>query len=202
MRLSEWRATPARDGAGVKVAAVVGPVLAALGAGDDPHAWVAWGEEPGTRYAILVPTDPGLIVCYVRVAVLGEGPRATAKLVRWNRVAIGELAVDAQQGHRLVSFQVEQQVLRGVDSEADRVAAFALRVIAAIDGRPLPPVEETGRRGRAGSPPGRTSARSAAKGPAKTSSTTTRGARPAAADRTAPPDRSAPADRAAARSRR
>jgi len=87
-----------------------------------------------------VPTDPGLVSCFVRV-VPGEGPRATAKLVRWNRVSIGELAIEAQGGHRLVSFQAEQQVLRGVDAEADQVAAFALRVIAAIDGRPLPPVE-------------------------------------------------------------
>ncbi len=95
---------------------------------------------------ILVPTDPGLIHCFVRVNVPGEGPRATTKLVRWNRVAIGELGVETTNGHRLLSFQLEQQVLRGVDAEADAIAAFALRVIAAIDGRPLPPVEETARR--------------------------------------------------------
>lgn len=94
------------------------------------------------RYSILVPTDPGLIHCHVRVNVSGEGPRTTTKLVRWSRVTIGELALESQAGHRLLSFQVEQQVLRGVDAEADRVAAFALRLIAAIDGRPLPPVEE------------------------------------------------------------
>jgi hypothetical protein len=151
MRLSEWRATaPSRDAASSKVAAVVDPVLAALGAVDDPHGWVAWGDEPSTRYAILIPTEPGLVVCFVRVMVPGEGPRASAKLVRWNRVAIGELAVEAQHGHRLLSFQVEGQVLRGVDAEADDVAAFALRVIAAIDGRPLPPVAERKGRRRAG----------------------------------------------------
>ncbi len=148
MRLSEWRsAAPHKDAAAAKVAAVVDPVLTALGAGPDPHCWVAWGDEPGNRYSILVPTDPGLILTFVRSNVPGEGPRATTKLVRWNRVAIGELSVETQGGHRMLSFQVEGQVLRGVDVEADRVAAFALRVIAAIDGRPLPPIEETSRRG-------------------------------------------------------
>ena len=143
MRLSAWRAhAPHRDAATAKVAAVVDPVLAALGAEPDPHCWVVWGDDPSLRYVILVPTDPGLIHCFVRVNVPGEGPRATTKLVRWNRVSIGELAVETQASRRLLSFQVEGQVLRGVDADADRVAAFALRVIAAIDGRPLPPVEE------------------------------------------------------------
>ena len=151
MRLNEWRAAaPHKDAGAAKVSAVVDPVLEALGTGPDPHGWIVWGEEPWSRYSILVPTEPGLVTCFVRVLVPGEGPRASGKLVRWNRVAIGELAVEAQQGHRLLSFQVEGQVLRGVDADADRVAAFALRVIAAIDGRPLPPVEETSRRrGRA-----------------------------------------------------
>jgi hypothetical protein len=171
MRLSEWRATaPSKDAGGARVAAVVDPVLSALGAEPDPHAWVAWGEEPGTRYTILVPTEPGLIACFVRVLVPGEGPRSSAKLIRWNRVAVGELAVEAQHGHRLLSFQVEGQVLRGVDDEADLVAAFALRLIAAIDGRPLPAIEETKRRrgqtaAAAGGSASRATARSA--GPAQ-----------------------------------
>jgi hypothetical protein len=145
MRLSEWRASaPARDAVGPKVAGVVDPILRSLGAEDDPHCWVAWGEEPANRFTIFVPTDPGLIACFVRVNVAGEGPRATTKLIRWGRVSIGELGVETQAGHRMLSFQLESQVLRGVDAEADRAAAFALRVIAAIDGRPLPPVHETG----------------------------------------------------------
>src|SRR6266566_8025641 len=147
MRLSEWRSrAPAKDAGGPKVAAVVDPVLEALGAGPDPPCWVAWGEDPSIRYTILVPTEPGLITSFIRVNVPGEGPRATSKMVRWSRVSIGELAVETQAGHRLLSFQVEQQVLRGADVEADRVAAFALRVIAAIDGRTIPPeVEKKGR---------------------------------------------------------
>ena len=187
MRLSEWRAAaPNRDAGGARVAAVVDPVLSALGAEPDPHAWVAWGEEPGTRYTVLVPTEPGLVACFVRVLVPGEGPRASAKLIRWNRVAVGELAVEAQHGHRLLSFQVEGQVLRGVDAEADLVAAFALRLIAAIDGRPLPAVEEmkgsrgsAARRAAATGTAGRStaSARPAAKGvkpPAATAAATSR----------------------------
>jgi hypothetical protein len=139
MRLSDWRTkSPSKEAGSPKVAAVVEPVLVTMGAGPDPSCWVAWGEEPGMRYTILVPTEPGLIVAFVRVIVPGEGPRASAKLVRWNRVQVGELGVETQAGHRLLSFQVEGVVLRGVDDEADQVAAFALRLIAAIDGRPLP----------------------------------------------------------------
>ena len=147
MRLSEWRSTgPVKDAGGPNVAAVVDPVIEALGAEPDPHCWVAWGEDPSIRYTILVPTEPGLISSFVRINVPGEGPRATTKLIRWSRVSIGELTVETQAGHRLLSFQVEQLVLRGADEEADRVAAFALRVIAAIDGRTIPPdIERKGR---------------------------------------------------------
>jgi hypothetical protein len=164
MRLSDWRASaPSREAAAAKVSAVVDPVLAALGAGPDPHCWVAWGEEPANRFTVFVPTDPGLIACFVRVNVPGEGPRATTKLVRWNRVAIGELSVETQAGHRMLSFQLESQVLRGADLEADRAAAFALRVIAAIDGRPLPDVvEPSSRRKPASASVGRASGARAA----------------------------------------
>ena len=173
MRLSAWRAAaPRNEAATAKVAAVVDPILAAFGAEPDPHCWVVWGDEPAVRFVVLVPTDAGLIHCFVRVNVPQEGPRATTKLVRWNRVQIGELGLETQAGHRLVSFQVEQQVLRGVDDEADRVAGFALRVIAAIDGRPLPPVEEP-ERSRATPAAGPTS-RAAATSRRDTTSTKTR----------------------------
>jgi len=145
VRLSAWRAAaPQKAAATAKVAAIVDPVLSALGAAPDPHCWVVWGDEPAVRYSILVPTDAGLIHAFVRVNIAGEGPRTTTKLVRWNRVAIGELSMETQSGHRLLSFQVEGQVLRGVDREADEAAAFALRIIGAIDGRPLPPAEDSG----------------------------------------------------------
>jgi hypothetical protein len=167
MRLSEWRAAAAvRDAAGPKVNAVVDAVLAALGAGDDPHCWVAWGEEPAYRHMIFVPTEPGLIAVFVRANVPGEGPRATTKMIRWNRVSIGELTVETQAGHRLLSFQLEQQVLRGVDAEADRIAAFALRVIAAVDGRPLPAVKDPARKG-AGTAKGRAAAGVARSAPSR-----------------------------------
>jgi len=149
MRLSAWRAAaPHPHAAAAKISAVVDPALVALGAEPDPHCWVAWGDDPAVRHSIFVPTDPGLIHCFVRT-IPGEGPRATTKLIRWSRVAIGELAAESQGGRRLLSYQIEGQVLRGLDAEADRIAAFALRVIAAIDGRPLPPFEEAARR-RAG----------------------------------------------------
>jgi hypothetical protein len=190
MRLSLWRAAaPNREAAGAKVAAVVDPVLVAFGAEPDPHCWVAWGDEPAARYAILVPTEPGLIHCFVRVNVPGEGPRATTKLIRWNRVAIGELGLETSAGHRLLSFQIEQQVLRGVDDDADDVAAFALRVIAAIDGRPLPPIEDGTRRATRAKAAKTSSARAAG---AKTSSAKTSASRSAAK----PAARSAPASAA------
>lgn len=139
MRLSEWRAAaPSKEAVAAKVTAVVDPVVASFGVGADPDCWVAWGEEPAQRYTILVPADAGLVTCYVRVSVPGEGPRAAAKLLRWNRVQLGELAMETQSGHRLLSFQVEQLVLRGADAEADRIAAFAMDLYAGIDGRPKP----------------------------------------------------------------
>ena len=136
MRLSEWRAgAPSKDAVAQKVTTVVDPVITAFGVGDDPDGWIAWGEEPGQRYTILVPTDAGLVTCYVRVNVPGEGPRAAAKLLRWNRVQLGELAIETQGAHRLLSFQVEQLVLRGADADADRIAAFAMDLFDAVDGR-------------------------------------------------------------------
>jgi hypothetical protein len=151
MRLSEWRAVaPKKESVPAKVNAIVDPVLASFGVGRDPECWVAWGDEPAQRYTILVPTAAGLTVCYVRVNVPGEGARAAGKLIRWNRVQLGELAIETQGGHRLLSFQVEQLVLRGADDEADRIAAFALDLYASIDGRPLPPRRTAGAgRGRA-----------------------------------------------------
>jgi hypothetical protein len=139
MILSEWRAaSPAKAAADPKVNAVVDPVLRALGADADPEVWVAWGEEPATRYTVFAVTPAGLVACYVRVNVPGEGPRASAKLIRWGRVQVGELGVETQGKHRLLSFQVEGQVLQGADDMADRISQFAILLFASIDGRPAP----------------------------------------------------------------
>lgn len=139
MRLSDWRGrTPHRDSMNAKVVAVIEPVIVAMGADADPVCWVAWGDDPAVRYIILVPTAAGLLQVHVRVNVPQEGPRASAKLVRWNRVQTGELAMEVAGGHRLLSFQVEGQVLKGSDEEADTIAAFALQLFAAIDGRAAP----------------------------------------------------------------
>ena len=147
MRLSEWRASgPSKEASSAKIAALVDPILGALGAEPDPHCWVAWAEEPAVRYTIFVPTPAGLIVSFVRVNVPGEGPRASSKLIRWSRVQLGELAIETQGGHRLLSFQVEQQVIHGSDQVADRVAQFASELFASIDGRPLPPPTAVKRR--------------------------------------------------------
>jgi hypothetical protein len=180
MRLSEWRASaPNREALSARVLEVVSPVVEALGAEEDPHCWISWGDDPAVRYLIFVPTGAGLVQCSVRLALPGEGPRASAKILRWHRVQLGELAIETVEGHRLVSFQVESQVLRGADAAADRIAAFGLALFAAIDGRPIPDL--------AARKPGRK--RASAKAPAKatrgraTPAKATRGAGPSAAKR-------------------
>jgi hypothetical protein len=96
---------------------------------------VVWGDDPGLRYAVLSPTPAGLVSAAVRLTGPEEGPRATAKLVRWSKLSVSELAVEASGGHRLVAVQVEGQVLKGLDQEADRICEFVLGLIAGIDGR-------------------------------------------------------------------
>ena len=138
MRWSDWRGrAPHKDSASPKVVAVVEAALVTLGAEPDPECWVAWGDDPAVRYLILAPTRSGLAQVNVRVNVPGEGPRAGGKIVRWGRVQFGELAVEIQGGHRLVTFQVESQVLNGVDDVADGIAGFAQALFAAVDGRPV-----------------------------------------------------------------
>jgi hypothetical protein len=141
MRFSDWRkGAPAKAAVAPKVVSVVTEALETLGADRDPECWVAWGDDPSTRYLLLVPTVDGLVQVNVRVDVIGEGPRASGKVVRWNRVQIGELSVEMQGGHRLVTFQVETQALHGADANADAISMFARAIYAAIDGRlPTPP---------------------------------------------------------------
>ena len=140
MRLSEWRTrAPHKDAMTPKVLTIVESVTSSLGAEADPTSWIVWGDDPGVRYVILVPTDAGLVQVLVRVNVPQEGPRASAKVIRWNRVQVGELALEMAGGHRLMGFQVESHVLRGADDEGDVMAAFALELLARIDGRPVAP---------------------------------------------------------------
>lgn len=140
MRLSDWRQrAPHKESMTPKVLAVIEPVLASLGAAPDPSCWIVWGEDPGVRYVMLVPTDAGLLQVLVRVNVPGEGPRASAKVIRWGRLQVGELGLEMVSGHHLLGFQVENHILRGSDDEGDAIASFALEVFAQIDGRPFTP---------------------------------------------------------------
>ncbi len=146
MRLSDWRGrTPHRDSMTTKVISVVEPVITAMGADADPTCWVVWGEDPAVRYVLLIPTAAGLLQVHVRVNVPQEGPRASGKLIRWNRVQSGELAMEVAGGHRLLSFQVEGHVLKGSDEEADAIAGFARQIFAAIAGRTPPTPASSGR---------------------------------------------------------
>lgn len=136
MRLSEWRSrSPDRDAMAAKVMASATEALALLGAERDPDCWISWGDDPGVRYTILAPAPAGLVVVNVRVNAPGEGPRASGKIVRWHRVQVGELSVEIQGAHRLITFQVESQLLHGANDDAGEVARFAGSIFAAIDGR-------------------------------------------------------------------
>jgi len=163
MRLSEWRVkAPFKDSTSPKVLAVIEQAIVPLGADPDPECWVSWGDDPAARYLIYVPTPSGLIQANVRVAVPGEGPRTAARVLRWNRIQLGELAIEIQGGHRLVTFQVENQVLNGADAQADAIAAFAQTLFAAVDGRPMPtPRKAVG--ASKGRPAGKAAAKPAAK---------------------------------------
>ena len=168
MRLGEWRAkAPSKDAVAPKVLAVLEQALTALGAETDPECWVAWGDDPAIRYLLLVPTPSGLLQISVRVAVPGEGPRASGKVIRWNRLQLGELAVEIQGGHRLVTFQVENLVLNGADAAADGISSFAQALFAAVDGRPPKPSPAAKSRTRAAAKAGR-----ASRSPARAASST------------------------------
>ena len=138
MLLSDWRAIETHAAALTpKVVAIVEPVLTGLGASADPDCWIVWGDDP-SRFALLTPTPAGLATVHVRVTVPQEGPRAAGKLVRWNRVQVGDYSVDTQAGHRLLSFQLEGQLLRAVDDDVDPLAAFVLALLGVMDGRTAP----------------------------------------------------------------
>jgi hypothetical protein len=142
MRLSGWRTkAPGRDGINPKILDTVGSILTALGAEADPHCWVTWGDETASRWALMAPCPAGLAVVNVRAGGPQEGSRAGGRLVRWSKVQVGELAAEAEQGHRLVMFQLEGQPIRGADEQADDVAAFAGLTLAGIEGRPLPDLD-------------------------------------------------------------
>lgn len=153
MRLSEWRANAAHaDAISDKVLAPAREALELLGAERDPECWIVWGDDPAVRWTILAPAVSGLVQVNVRVNVPGEGPRSTGKLIRWHRVQVGELAAEIQGGHRMLSFQVEAQILHGTDDVADAVAAFVGSLFAAMDGRvagarPAAVIELSGPRG-------------------------------------------------------
>ena len=145
MRLSAWRAaTPVPEAVSAKVSAALDTVVTSLGAEADPHAWIVWGEDPASRYTVMVPTAGGLVTVHVRVNVPGEGPRASAKLTRWPKLQVGELTFEAHASHRVVSFQVETQVLNGADAVADQVVRFALVLFAGVDGLPWPSLDDAG----------------------------------------------------------
>ncbi len=197
MRLSGWRAkAPFKDSVAPKVLAALDAALGVLGSESDPECWVVWGDDPRIRYQVFVPTPSGLVQVNVRVGVPGEGPRASGKVLRWNRVQLGELAVEIQAGHRLVTFQVETQPLNGADAAADAISAFAQALFAAADGRPAMVITKARktRASKAGSAARSgtiTRIGSSTRTPPSKTATTVKGAKPAKTG-TAAPRRSSP----------
>lgn len=140
MRLSDWQAHATHpDSMADKVLRPARAAMTLLGSNEDPDCWIVWGDDPAARWTILVPIAAGLVQVNVRVNVPGEGPRAAGKLIRWHRAQVGELSVEVQGGHRLLTFQVETHLLHGADHEAELVAAFVATLYAAMDGRTLAP---------------------------------------------------------------
>jgi len=136
MRLSEWRKTaPSKDALSNRVLAVLRPLLVDLGAESDAECWVAWGDDPEYKYSILAPALAGLINIAVRLGAPEEGARATARLIRWSKVSVTELGIEASGGHRMVAVQVESHVLKGIDDEADRICEFVRGLIASVEDR-------------------------------------------------------------------
>jgi hypothetical protein len=131
-----------------KVLDMVGSILVSLGSEADPHGWVMWGDETGSRWTLMAPCPAGLAVVNVRAGGLQEGARAGGRLIRWSKVQLGELAAESERGHHLVMFQIEGQPIRGTDDNAHDVAAFAGLVLAGLEGRPLPDLDLRVRRRR------------------------------------------------------
>src|ERR1035437_8235036 len=135
MRLGEWRkAAPNKDSMNSRVLAILRPVLIDLGTDADAECWVAWGEDPESRCSVLAPTAAGLITVAIRPTG-PDGARATGKLIRWTKLSVSELSIESSAGHRLDAVQVESHVLKGIDTEADRICEFVRGLIASIDGR-------------------------------------------------------------------
>ena len=135
MRLGEWRASATgKKVIPAKVAEVMESALRALGVPSDPVAYVLWGDQPEVRFLVLAASDAGMAYVGVRVNVPQEGPRASGRMIRWSRVQVGELSVEAHHGHRQVTAQVESQVLQGVDAAGDEIAAWMGEVYRRVDG--------------------------------------------------------------------
>jgi hypothetical protein len=140
MLLSEWSSVAPSSGCmNQAVLDALGPVLSDMGAGEDPECWVAWGEDPNYKYSVLAPAAAGLVVVAVRLNPGSDaGPRATAKLVRWPKIQIGEFSIEAAEGRRVVAVQVEGLVLKGTDEAASSICEFVRGLIAGSDGRAVP----------------------------------------------------------------
>ena len=98
------------------------------------------GDDPEVRYSVLAPTIAGLIAVAVRLLDSDGNARANGKLIRWPKLLVSELAIEASGGRRMVGVQVENIVLKGIDAEADRVCEFVRTLIAGIDDRKPVPV--------------------------------------------------------------
>lgn len=139
MRLSGWRDLAPDPGVlAPAVRTVLDPVLAALGAEPDPHVLPLWGDDAVRRYLLFVLSPTGMIAAGVRFDLPGEPPRVVARLIRWSKLQLSELAAETNGDHRVVSVTIDGQVFRAADQAGDRIAAFVRALHALEEGRPLP----------------------------------------------------------------
>ena len=118
MRLSEWREPPrTRTPAARSWRAIVDPVPdLARRARPTCTPGSPGAREPGTRYTILVVTDPGLISLLRPAQRRRRGPRPAREarpLEPASRRASSR--IETSGSHRLLSFQIESHVLQGAD---------------------------------------------------------------------------------------
>jgi hypothetical protein len=141
MRLSEWRRNaPVRDAIDDRVMTVLKSLLADFGADPDPECYVVWGDHPDLRHSVLVPVAAGLVAIAVRTAEGTQEARATARLIRWPKLALGEFSLEATGERRVVAVQVESFVLKGADAEAGLIAEFVRGLVLQAENRAATPL--------------------------------------------------------------
>ena len=135
MQFSDWCETDeGRRRIPEPLVTLIGNAMRTLGVPLDAPAHVIWGDQPGQRFMVMLACDAGLAILGVRPSTPQEGPRVSGRLLRWSRVQVGELAIEAHHGHVQASAQMEGQVLQGLDAAGAQVAGWMAEVYRRVEG--------------------------------------------------------------------